>query len=281
MKIFVLKIISHIRYPIKFFYKIRNIYYYFRYKLNYNETIYINKQSKIFKSLKINRHLGLKKLDIIKNNHFTHSGMNSEHQVFFASLSLTKKIRNILEIGTFDGTNSFQLSILFPKAKVTTLDLPTESEEFKKSYNRSELIKRNQFIKKRNMILKKSTNIKFIQKNSLNLIFEKKKYDLIWVDGAHGNPIVTSDIINSLRLLNKKGVMACDDIYVQKSTEDINFSSFDPKFADQMYSNLNAYETLLSLESAKLIKFKLIYKRIDANNRISGRRKFIAIVKHY
>ena len=122
MKIFVLKIINHIRHPIKFFYKIRNIYYYFRYELNYNETIYINKQNKIFKSLKINRHLGLKKLNNIKKNHFTHSGMNSEHQVFFASLSLKKKIRNILEIGTFDGTNSFQLSILFPKAKITTLN---------------------------------------------------------------------------------------------------------------------------------------------------------------
>jgi len=281
MKIFVHKVISNIHHPIKIFYKIRNIYYYFRYKLNFNETFYINKQSKIFKSLKINRHLGLKKLNNIKNNYLTHSGMNSEHQVFFASLSLKKKIRNILEIGTFDGTNSFQLSILFPKARITTLDLPAESEQFKKSYDRSEFIKRNQFIKKRNMILKKSTNIEFIEKNSLNLIFEKKKYDLIWVDGAHANPIVTSDIINSLRILSKKGVMACDDIYVKKSTEDINFNRFNSKFANLMYPNQNAYETLLSLEVAKLIKFRLIYKRIDKNNSIPGRRKFIAIVNHY
>lgn len=48
-----------------------------------------------------------------------------------------------------------------------------------------------------------------------------------------------------------------------------------------MFSNLNTYETLLSLEAAKLVKFRLIYKRIDANNCIFGRRKFIAIVKHY
>ena len=84
MKIFALKVIGNIRHPIKICYKIRNIYYYFRYKLNYNEYFYINKQSKIFKSLKINRNLGLKKLNNIKNNYFTHSGMNSEHQVFFA-----------------------------------------------------------------------------------------------------------------------------------------------------------------------------------------------------
>ena len=102
-----------------------------------------------------------------------------------------------------------------------------------------------------------------------------------WVDGAHSNPVVTSDIINSLRLLRKRGFMACDDIYIKKSTEDINFSTFDPKFANQMYSNLNAYQTLLSLKAAKLIDFSLIYKRIDSNNSIPGRRKFIAIVKQY
>ena len=104
---------------------------------------------------------------------------------------------------------------------------------------------------------------------------------MTWVDGAHANPVVTSDIINSLRLLNKAGYMACDDIYVRKNTEDINFNTFDPKIANQMYSNLDAYETLLSLKAAKLIKFKLIYKRIDANNSIPGRQKFIAIVKKY
>ena len=60
--------------------------------------------------------------------------------------------------------------------------------------------------------------------------------------------------------------MACDDVCTQKSTEDINFISFDPKFANQMFSNLNTYETLLCLQAAKLVKFRLIYKRIDANN---------------
>ena len=281
MKIFISKLINHVLHPSKFFYKFRNIYYYFRYKLNYNDTFYTNNQNKIFKSLKINRHLGLKKLNNIKNDYFTHSPMNSEHQVLFASLSLKKKIKNILEIGTFDGTNAYQLSILFPKAKITTLDLPAKSEEFKKSYDRSESIKRKNFIKKRNMILNKSHNIRFVEKNSLNLIFEKKKYDLVWVDGAHANPVVTSDIINSLRLLSKTGYMACDDIYVRKSTEDINFNTFDPKFANQMFSNLDAYKTLLSLKAAKLIEFNLIYKRIDANNSIPGRQKFIAIVKKY
>ena len=93
MRIFISKLINHVLHPSKFFYKFRNIYYYFRYKLNYNDTFYTNNQNKIFKSLKINRHLGLKKLNNIKNDYFTHSPMNSEHQVFFASLSLKKKMK--------------------------------------------------------------------------------------------------------------------------------------------------------------------------------------------
>jgi len=57
-------------------------------------------------------------------------------------------------------------------------------------------------IKYRNNILKKSKSIKFLEKNSINLINANKKYDLIWIDGAHGYPVVCADIINSLHLLN-------------------------------------------------------------------------------
>ena len=49
--------------------------------------------------------------------------------------------------------------------------------------------------------------------NSVKLIGEKDKFDLIWVDGAHGNPIVTIDIINSLNILNAEGLIMCDDVW--------------------------------------------------------------------
>ena len=39
-------------------------------------------------------------------------------------------------------------------------------------------------------------------------------YDLIWIDGAHGYPIITIDIVNSLRIINPKGIILCDDIYL-------------------------------------------------------------------
>ena len=39
--------------------------------------------------------------------------------------------------------------------------------------------------------------------NSLELTNSKNSYDMIWIDGAHGYPYVTIDIINSLRLLKR------------------------------------------------------------------------------
>ena len=50
--------------------------------------------------------------------------------------------------------------------------------------------------------------------NSVKLIGEKDKFDLIWVDGAHGNPIVTIDIINSFNILNAEGLIMCDDVWI-------------------------------------------------------------------
>ena len=173
------------------------------------------------------------------------------------------------------------LSKLFPKSTITTIDLEDNSEEFAKSYGRRDYNNRKIFCKKRNAILTKSKNIKFIQKNSLYLTFSKKKYDLIWVDGAHSNPIVTIDIINALRLLNKGGYVACDDIFINKNHEFKNSSHFSKKFSPWMFSSIDAYETLRNLSRVKLIKFELFYKRIcRQHNSIPSKRKYIALFQN-
>jgi len=275
------KIIQSIKNPIFFFYKLQNLYFYIKYTKNYNHSFYQNDQNLRFKKLNLSRKKGLEKIEKLKKKYqFYNSPMSSEHQIFFASISLKKNVKKILEIGTYDGVNAYQLSLIFPKSEITTIDLESDSEEFKGSYGRNEINKRKIFCDKRNAVLKKSKNVKFIEKNSIKLTFEYNKYDLIWVDGAHGNPIVTIDIINSLRLLNKNGIIACDDIFINKNTEPKNISRFNIKIANQMFSDLGAYETLCILRDTKLINFNLIYKRIDKiNNGTPSRRKYIAILK--
>jgi predicted O-methyltransferase YrrM len=240
-------------------------------KLKYQKKKYENNQYKIFKKFKLNRNLGLKKLSKIKNLYkFLFRDMSSEHEVLFSSLSLSNKnnIKKILEIGTFDGKNSFLLSLLFKNSKIDTIDLRKNNINFKNSYNREKRV--SSFVNLRNKILSKNKNINFKELNSIKLCNINNKYDLIWIDGAHGYPIVCIDIINSLRLISRNGIIICDDIYINKVK------------SDQMYNSNASFETLTELKKEKIINFQLIYKRLDENyNCDINTRKFIAIIKKY
>ena len=156
--------------------------------------------------------------------------------------------------------------MLFNNAQIETIDLPTKSNDFIKFYNRENTLE--DFIKTRDKTLNHNNAIKFIELNSINLFNSTKKYDLIWIDGAHGYPVVCIDIINSLRLINDGGIIMCDDIFIN------NIKS------DKMYKSTAAFETLNELATEKIIDYKLIYKRLDTiNNCNKLNRKFIGVFK--
>lgn len=235
----------------------------------YDQDFYVNHQDQIFKKLNLDRDLGKKKLDSIKKKYeyLVNRGMSSEHEVLFSSFSCTPKynIKEILEIGTFDGANAFLLSLLFENSTIDTIDLESNKNDFRNFYNRSHKI--SEFLLQRKNFLLKSDRIKFKEINSINLINHKKKYDLIWIDGAHGYPTVCMDILNSLKLINNQGVIMCDDVYI------------DTNVSDKMYTSLAAYETLSELKAEGIINFDLIYKRLDAaNNCLKNKRKFVAVI---
>ena len=197
------------------------------------------------------------------------SQMSSEHETIFSSLSLSnnKSITDILEIGTFDGFNALLLSNLFPNSNIDTIDLPENDDDFINFYNRKDNI--SKFIQNRNNFLSKNKNINFFPLNSLKLLNHKKKYDLIWIDGAHGYPMVCIDIINSLHILKENGLILCDDVYLNLNQNN----------SDNMYYSIASYETLNELKKQNLINFRLAYKRLNPKyNCIENTRKFIAIV---
>ena len=238
-------------------------------KLNYDETYFIKLQNEKFQKLNLDRNQGISKLNKVKEiSNIPESKMSSEHEIFFSSLSckFVDKFKKILEIGTFDANNCFLLSQIFKNSEIHTIDLESDSEDFKNTYGRlNQIIK---FEDDRNSNLKKSKNIKFFEMNSIKLCNQNQKYDLIWIDGAHGYPFVCIDIINSIRLLNDDGLIMCDDVYISEIV------------SDKMYKSIAAYEVLNELQKEKIISFDLIYKRLDIKNNFSIReRKFIAIIK--
>lgn len=266
-----LKIIRNLIRPHKIPKKIFNkLNYYFNYK-KYNQNFFEKEQNDIFKYFGLNREEGIKKLTLIKKDldfKSRDSGMSSEHEVIFSSLSLSKNksITDILEIGTFDGLNALLLSNLFPNSNIDTIDLPENDDDFINFYNRKDNI--SKFIQDKNIILSKNKNINFFPLNSLKLLNHKKKYDLIWIDGAHGYPMVCIDIINSLHILKENGLILCDDVH-------LNLNQIN---SDKMYHSIASYETLNELKKQNLINFRLVYKRLNPKrNCIESTRKFIAI----
>ena len=193
-------------------------------------------------------------------------GMYSEHLIIFAAIASSDlKIKNILEIGTYDAKTSLILATLFPESIVRTIDLEDQNPIFLQTYDRNENV--DDFISLRNNLIKRKKNIKFIQSNSLKLSFLNyvPKQDLIWVDGAHGYPVVTSDITNCIKLMNENTILMCDDIW-KKSRNN-----------DSIYQSNAGFETLEAFSNADIIKNIYFRKRIGKN--YNGNYKFISFSK--
>ena len=220
---------------------------------NYDRHIYLKKLNKCLEEL------GLPIFD-------EKCGMYSEHLIIFSAISHSElNPKNILEIGTHDATTTAILSKLFPKANIKTIDLKDDDPIFINTYNRNLNFK--DFIRRRSENLEKNKNITFIQANSLYLTFSDllRGQDLIWIDGAHGYPIVASDITNCLRLLNKSGILMCDDVWKKLNRN------------DRIYSSTATYETISSYSDLGILDTTFFLKRIGKSFNLNY--KFVSLSK--
>jgi predicted O-methyltransferase YrrM len=202
-------------------------------------------------------------LDNFGKEYDENNGMWSEHLLLFSALSISypKRIKSILEIGTFNGETAFILSKLFPHSKITTIDLNNSNLKDVKEYSYAFDSSESNFISNRDKILELNESIDFIQMNSLNLFKSNDKYDLIWIDGAHGFPYVAIDLSNALRMVNPDGFILCDDVY--KSTSENSMIT----------ESMATFITLQKFQEAGLIKFNLVPKRL------SKKIKYVAVVQ--
>ena len=172
--------------------------------------------------------------------------MFSEHVTLFSAISLKKKILNILEIGTFDGSNAYIMSKIFSEAKIETIDLDEKNNMFSELYNRDKKSVLKNLYSKREKYFENLEKVKFKKLNSIELINRDTNnfFDIIWVDGHHGNPYATIDIMNSLRLIKDDGLIICDDVLISEY-----ISAYDPYNSNATYFMLNALKKIILLNT--------------------------------
>ena len=211
----------------------------------------IEKQEIDFKLFELDRLVSIRKLDTILEKLlgrvFTNS--DSEHWLLFSAISCSeRKVSRTLEIGTADGITTAILASLFPKSEIVTIDLPMTDNEFKNSYNRKNVVK--EIVKQRNELINRFDNITFIETNSVKLNnWADKSFDLIWVDGAHGYPVLPLDLHNAIRLIREKGVIIVDDVYTKL------------RKIDKMYRSTAAIDTLKLLKENNLIRNFILFRK--------------------
>ncbi len=234
----------------------------------------LNEQNYSFHRLGLDRNAAIKKINAICLNLFgikynENNGMFSEHLILISAICISrKKISKILEIGTFDGRSSAVLATLFPESEIVTVDLPATDSDFTSYYQRK--TSAIEFTNKRDKLLSNHQNVTFYPLNSINLtLWTAQQFDMIWVDGAHGYPMVGFDILNAYRLARPGGYVLMDDIHTFV------------KRTDRMYASTASYEILQEFVKCDLIsEFYLIRKRMGARFNVKKlTEKFVGIFK--
>ena len=143
------------------------------------------------------------------------STINQNHKWFCNNLNFltnnfknVTNIRNILEIGSYEGRSAIFFLNNFIDSNIHCIDTWSGSDEHdnfdfsvieKKFDTNTSAFQLNKRLKKFKM-----TSNEFFMTNS-------KKYDLIFVDGDHSSNQVKIDINNSWKILNKGGYLILDD----------------------------------------------------------------------
>ena len=227
-------------------------------------------QARTFAAIGLSRDTGLRAIERACRACFGHgydenNGMLSEHLVLIASIASAQagRIRNILEIGTFNGRTAALFSNLFPAAEILTIDLPSDSPQFVSSYQRENSAET--FTTARDALLDKLPNVRFSGMDSVSMTtWPSESFDLIWVDGAHGYPVVCADLINAYRVARAGGMVMVDDVWIERDQ------------SDAMYKSTAAYETLESMRNAGLFDgYRLFLKRVGPAFNVRHKQKHI------
>ena len=132
------------------------------------------------------------------------------NNLYFLKKNLEKlpNIKNILEIGSYEGRSAIFFLNLFNESIATCVDTWTGSDEhhfynFRMIENNFDFNTKTFLLNNRIKKFKTTSNDFFASNNN--------KFDLIYVDGDHSSKQVKVDIEESWKILNNKGFLVLDD----------------------------------------------------------------------
>ena len=87
--------------------------------------------------------------------------------------------------------------------------------------------------------------------NSIKLnSWAKNSFDLIWVDGAHGYPVLPLDLYNACRLIKKNGHVVVDDVFTNLRKTDEMYRSTAAIQTLQLFHETNLRTITILIENA-------------------------------
>ena len=141
------------------------------------------------------------------------------NNLYFLSKNLsTLKIKNLLEIGSYEGRSAIFFADIFRDSKISCVDTWSGSDEHENINFKSiednfdqnvKFLKDNKSLTK----FKMTSDIFFNQNNA--------KFDFVYVDGDHSSDQVLKDLKNSWSVLNSNGFLLVDD-YMWWFYKDLN-----------------------------------------------------------
>ena len=114
----------------------------------------------------------------------------------------------------------------------------------------------------------KLTSDEFFKQLRAGKILSKDcRFDVIFIDGDHKDPTVSSDIFNSLKIISKEGFIIIDDIIDKSGNVNNN------------YDSRAAYNYIEQLKKEGIIDFFLFPKRSIFPYNTNIMRKYVALIK--
>ncbi len=197
-----------------------------------------------------------KKKECLKIENSIYSNFKSEdiskkwftNNLYFIKKNLANtKIKNLLEIGSYEGRSALFFLDLFKITKISCVDTWSGSDEHKDinfhAIENNFDLNTKSFKEKKTLLKFKMTSDEFFKQN-------KNKFDFIYVDGDHAKDQVYKDLINSWSILNSNGFLLIDD-YMWWYFKDLKknpasaVNSFINKYFDQVREIVIWHQVLL------------------------------------